>query len=91
MPTSEELIKAIRTAYDAMFSEYMSCPWCTGTIGLGKERHDDYCIWLRVKPQPVFVDPVDIKGDDTVLLDFVTGKVLSIERDGQVIWTTGLQ
>ena len=49
MPTRDELIKALHKAYDAMYSEYMACPWCTGHIGHENETHDEDCIWLSIR------------------------------------------
>ena len=41
--TREELLQLIEDMYSAMFSEYMSCPFCSGNIGHKNEGHDDYC------------------------------------------------
>jgi hypothetical protein len=41
--TREELLKLIEQVYEAMFSEYMYCPFCSGHIGYKDEGHDDYC------------------------------------------------
>ena len=46
--TREELIQIIEDMYSAMFSEYMSCPFCSGHIGHGEEGHDDYCQLYKV-------------------------------------------
>ncbi|HLE80090.1 MAG TPA: hypothetical protein VJA25_02225 [Dehalococcoidia bacterium] len=46
--TNEELIFALHKAYDAMFFEYMDCPWCWGHIGYRREYHTEGCIWLKI-------------------------------------------
>lgn len=45
--TKEELIQMVIDAYNACYSEYMSCPWCSGRIGYEGEWHDAYCPWIR--------------------------------------------
>lgn len=39
----KELLKLIKDMYEAMYSENMHCPCCTGHIGYENENHDDYC------------------------------------------------
>lgn len=42
--TKEELFQLIEEMYSAMYSEYMSCPFCSGHIGYEHEGHDEYCM-----------------------------------------------
>ena len=38
------LKSALQEAYNAMYSEYMGCPWCSGNIGYDAEYHYGDCI-----------------------------------------------
>jgi hypothetical protein len=38
------------SVFDACYSEYMSCPLCSGHIGWQDNRHDDFCPLLSMTP-----------------------------------------
>lgn len=42
------LREMVVAAREACYSEYMSCPWCCGHIGVGNDLHDQFCKWPRM-------------------------------------------
>jgi len=48
--TRQELIVALKDAYDGMKSENMPCPWCSGRLATGDlDEHDQFCIVPRLQ------------------------------------------
>lgn len=47
----DDLVKMVKQAYNACYSEYMNCPWCSGHIGYENEYHDDSCKWKDVEKE----------------------------------------
>lgn len=43
----DDLIAMLRKAYDVMYAENMTCPWCNGHIGDEDTHHDWWCKWLE--------------------------------------------
>ena len=48
MASWADLLEAVVVAYEEMYHENMSCPWCMGHIGKGSTRHDKYCTSHRI-------------------------------------------
>lgn len=47
-------------------------------------------IYYSAVPNPLFIAPIDIHEGDELLYDFGTMELVSISRDGKVIWSRPL-
>ncbi len=56
--TRDELLSMVADAYHACHSECMSCPWCSGHLGGGNDRHDEFCRWPVVSAELGFSEKV---------------------------------
>lgn len=43
----EDMAKMLMRAYEALYEEYVHCPWCVGRIGYNNETHADDCDWIK--------------------------------------------